>query len=166
MTPSYTIAFDIGKSGPLFLLYGFLGLICFSAGIGLIFFKRPIFIRFPFIKRHYEQIKFFNIALLVFAPVLTIAFVAHYIHFLQLYKQMKSGSASIVAGRVEHFVPMPSGGHSMESFSVNGHFFSYSDYQMTCAFNNTSSHGGPIRDGLLVRITYIDNNILRLETSQ
>lgn len=34
---------------------------------------------------------------------------------------------------------------------------------VTSAFNNTSSHGGPIREGLPVRVTYSRNAILKLE---
>jgi hypothetical protein len=51
----------------------------------------------------------------------------------------------------------------MESFCVSGVCFRYSDYVVTAGFNQTSSHGGPIRDGLPVRVTYIGNTIVKLE---
>ena len=51
----------------------------------------------------------------------------------------------------------------MESFAVGGHRFSYSDYVVTSGFHNTASHGGPIHDGLDVRVSYLGNLILRLE---
>jgi hypothetical protein len=73
---------------------------------------------------------------------------------------------SVVEGPVANFVPMPYTGHGQESFTVNGHRFSYSDYIVTSGFNNTASHGGPIREGLYVRITYYGNLILRLEVAQ
>jgi hypothetical protein len=66
-------------------------------------------------------------------------------------------------GKVEHFRPMPYEGHPEESFSVAGHTFTYSDYVDAQCFNNSASHGGPIRDGLPVRISYTDNCILRIE---
>lgn len=66
------------------------------------------------------------------------------------------GSTQVVEGVVEQFHPMPFTGHDTEHFVVNGVRFDYSDYEVTSAFNQTSSHGGPIRAGLLVRIHYVD----------
>jgi hypothetical protein len=54
----------------------------------------------------------------------------------------------------------------MERFTVNGVEFSQSDYVVTCGFNDTASHGGPIREGLQVRIHYVDNAILKLEIAR
>jgi hypothetical protein len=71
-----------------------------------------------------------------------------------------------VEGPVRHFHPMPVSGHDNERFEVNGVAFSYSDYIVTAGFNNTSSHGGPIREGLPVRICFRDGEILRLEIAQ
>jgi len=76
------------------------------------------------------------------------------------------GQYSTVEGTVTNFHPMPYSGHQEETFSVNGMQFSYSDYVLIPCFNNTSSHGGPIREGLRVRIAYSGNCILKLEVSQ
>jgi len=72
---------------------------------------------------------------------------------------------SIAEGTVANFHPMPYSGHQNETFSVNGVEFSYSDYVLVPCFNNTASHGGPIRDGLRVRIAYSGNCILKLEVA-
>ena len=61
---------------------------------------------------------------------------------------------------------MPFEGHSTESFTVAGHKFEFSDYQMTSGFNNTNSHGGPIKSGIYVRINALGNRIARLEVAQ
>ncbi len=53
-----------------------------------------------------------------------------------------------------------------ESFSVNGNQFSYSDYSPTMTFNNMASNGGPIREGLKVKIWFVGNAILRLDVAQ
>jgi hypothetical protein len=83
---------------------------------------------------------------------------------------LREGRYSFVEGPVSSFVPMPYEGHSLESFTVNGHRFSYSDNVMTSGFRNTASHGGPIRQGLRVRISYSEhlsgNLILRLEVAE
>lgn len=76
------------------------------------------------------------------------------------------GHFETVEGTVGKFHPMPYRGHDEESFSVNGVDFSYSDFVGTSScFKQTASHGGPIRDGLRVRIAYVDNCILRLEVA-
>jgi hypothetical protein len=76
------------------------------------------------------------------------------------------GQYSTVEGTVTNFHPMPYSGHQDETFSVNGMQFSYSDYVLIPCFNNTSSHGGPIHEGLRVRIAYSGNCILKLEVSR
>lgn len=81
-------------------------------------------------------------------------------------KVLQDNDCTIIAGQVAHFHPMPSSGHDTERFDVNGVEFSYSDYIVTAGFNNTASHGGPIREGLPVRICQKDGEILRLEVGR
>lgn len=75
------------------------------------------------------------------------------------------GDYATVEGQVSNFHPMPYSGHENEAFSVNGVQFSYSDYVVSPCFSNTASHGGPIREGLRVRIAYSGNCILKLEVA-
>jgi hypothetical protein len=79
---------------------------------------------------------------------------------------LKAGNFQVAEGPVTGFVPMPYEGHAMESFTVRGHTFRYSDYILTPGFHNTTSHGGPIREGLNVRVSFVNNLILRLEVAQ
>ncbi len=74
-----------------------------------------------------------------------------------------NGDYQVVEGKVSNFRPMPYEGHQDECFSVQDERFCYSDYMVTAGFHNATSHGGPIRSGLPVRIAYIGNTILRLE---
>ena len=69
----------------------------------------------------------------------------------------------MVEGWVENFVSIP---HKTERFSVCGASFSYSNYGVTAGFNNTNSYGGPIREGMWVRIAHVGNRIARLETAR
>ncbi|MBN3726922.1 hypothetical protein [Burkholderia sp. Ac-20379] len=73
------------------------------------------------------------------------------------------GEVQRVEGPVTDFVPMPYGGHALERFCVAGTCFSYSDFQPTGGFSHTASHGGPIRAGEVVRVSYLCGTILRLE---
>jgi hypothetical protein len=72
----------------------------------------------------------------------------------------------VVEGVVHDFVPMPFDGHPHESFEVAGHSYEYSDFEVTQGFNNTQSHGGPMRDGLRVRIADVGGRIARLEIAR
>jgi len=91
------------------------------------------------------------------------AFAFTFADYLKARETLTSGNAAYVEGVVQNFVPMPVQGHATESFTVNGVPFNYSDYIVTAGFNNTSTHGGPIRQGLFVRIWYTGNEILKLE---
>jgi hypothetical protein len=86
--------------------------------------------------------------------------------YLDFRNALDENKCSVVTGVVTNFDPMPWGGHKEESFLVNGLKFSYSNFEPSVGFNNSASHGGPIRDGLNVRIHYLDGKILRLELAK
>src|SRR6266851_3879045 len=69
--------------------------------------------------------------------------------YFQVQRALRAGSAVIVEGPVEDV------------------HFAYSEYEVSPFFKHTSSHGGPIRAGLLVRIHYLGTtecgSILKLE---
>ena len=111
--------------------------------------------------------RLFGMVFLVFAVFWTL------IGFTAIAGQQGQGAAelhdpnlSVVEGTVENFVPMPYGGHARESFTVAGRHFSYSNYILTAGFHNAASHGGPIKPGLHVRLTYVGNDILRVEVAE
>ena len=87
-------------------------------------------------------------------------------HFANLRDAARNGGAEVIEGEVKQFVPMPYEGHAQETFVVDGRHFSYSDYDETKGFNHTQSHGGPMREGLQVRITHVDGSIVKLEIAR
>lgn len=95
-----------------------------------------------------------------------ISFIGTYAEARMATSALRRGQYSVVEGPVTHFVPMPVEGHSNESFVVGNQRFSYSDYTVTAGFRNTASHGGPIREGIQVRVTYVGNLILKLEIAR
>jgi len=102
----------------------------------------------------------------VFATLWTgTAFYATYSQYQRNRTMVEQNRCWGVEGPVEHFVPMPYGGHASETFSVHGVPFKYSDFTITGGFNNTASHGGPITPDAYVRICYDPSNnvIVRLE---
>jgi len=95
-----------------------------------------------------------------------VAFTATARESMRVRDALRHGRADVVEGRVEGFQPMPYAGHANEHFTVCGVPFAYSDYVVTEGFNRTSSHGGPVREGLWVRITYVGGVIARLELAK
>jgi hypothetical protein len=89
-----------------------------------------------------------------------------YSEYHELRTTYRNGQFSVVEGPVTNFQPMPYEGHRDECFSVMAQNFCYSDYAISAGFNNSASHGGPIRDGLPVRVSYVGSNIVRLEVKE
>lgn len=92
-----------------------------------------------------------------------LVFTTTFSEYLGLRSAYRQGQFSVVEGYVTNFRPMPYEGHQDECFSVQSETFCYSDYGVTAGFNNSASHGGPIREGLPVRVSYRGNTIVRLE---
>jgi hypothetical protein len=85
---------------------------------------------------------------------------SEYVHLQTAYRE---GQFSVVEGLVHDFQPMPYEGHRDECFSVESTTFCYSDYGPSAGFNNSKSHGGPIEEGVPVRVSYVGETIVRLE---
>lgn len=108
----------------------------------------------------------FGVLFLLFAVVWTlIAFASTYSEYSSLSKAANSKNVHVVEGVVTEFKPMPYSGRAKEKFCVSNTCFEYSDYIVVGGFNNTASHGGPIKEGLHVRVTYVENSILKLEVA-
>ncbi len=98
---------------------------------------------------------FLLISLVIFVP-----------NFIKLRSAYVSGKSSIVEGAVENFRPAPKIGPARESFSVHGVLFSYNALDDTPCFHNAPLNGGPILDGLDVRIHYDEGCIQRVDILQ
>jgi hypothetical protein len=88
------------------------------------------------------------------------------LHYRQITAALQTGHYDIVEGRIANFVPAPYDGHQDESFCVELKCFQYSDYVVNEGFSRTRSHGGPMHEGLQVRITYLGNVIIRVEMAE
>lgn len=140
------------------------GLIFVAIGSGLVF--RPAFFKLasPFGIQRSRMFRWFFFLFGCFWTISVAAVVTT--DTWGAISALDSGQFEVVEGRVENFKPMPWQGHSDETFDVNGVRFAYSDYQVSAGFNRYSSHGGPIKEGLPVRIAYKNGEILRLEVSR
>jgi hypothetical protein len=159
----YVTVFDVTQSGYRQWSFAAFGLIFVAVGLAL-----PTLIRSGIFRKPPPWMeKWFSRVFLGFAIFWTAtSFLATYIDYGGAARAMRSQQAHFVEGTVSQFIAMPYTGHSMESFVVHGVRFAYSDYVITAGFNNTASHGGPIREGLPVRIWYRGNEILRLDVAK
>lgn len=110
------------------------------------------------------MMKWFPRVFVGFAVVWTsISFAATFADYRGAVSALRNNRAQVVEGTVTEFKPMAYAGHGMESFVVQGVKFEYSDFIITAGFNNTASHGGPIREGLPVKIWYSGGEIPRVD---
>jgi len=82
---------------------------------------------------------------------------------MSLKDALRAGRVSVLEGTVVDFRPVLPPSRGDESFRVGNRVFRYSEHDIDSGFNITFASGGPIRDGLSVRISYVGDRILRLE---
>jgi hypothetical protein len=152
---NYRVVFDIADAGYKSWTAPAFGLIFVVVGAFLVANRK-----------HLRAGSGFAFFFLSFAVLWTLViFIATYHDYTSMASARKGGRARIVEGRITEFRPMPFTGHAMERFCVGSDCFEYSDYVVTAGFNNTSSHGGPIKDDLPVRVTFVGNAIIKLEVA-
>ncbi len=162
---TYTTVFDAGQHG--YENFWALTPILIFVALGAMLVFRPVPLRLNLPQNLQERAgRIFSWCFFIFSLLGALALPSTLLEYQRAASDLRAGRYSVVEGPVTEFVPMPYEGHARESFTVNGHRFSYSDYVMTAGFRNTASRGGPIREGLYVRISYSGNLILRLEVAQ
>jgi hypothetical protein len=77
---------------------------------------------------------------------------------------LASGQFDTVQGSISDFQAEPRDRSSAEHFSVAGRQFAYSSQSfITPCFNQTALEHGPLRPGMVVRISFTNDCILRIE---
>ena len=147
----YVTFFDVAQAGyrqwtfPAFgligIILGLLGLLC-----------RSRLMRYPW-------------AVLIFSAFWTVsAFQFTYPAYAALSAALAESRCEVVEGRVTNFQLLPPTGiQKAESFVVAGTRFKYAGAVATAGFTQMRSEGGPMRDGLQVRIHHLQGEIARLE---
>jgi hypothetical protein len=155
----YEVIFDVAQGGFRNGWFPAVGLIFFAVGISLAKYRAILPTMFSWVgPKDGSKLGFLFLALSVLW--MTVAFTGTWRDYAALRNALKEGTVAVVEGRVENFVSVP---HKTERFSVCGASFAYSSYGVTAGFNKTNSFGGPIREGLWVRIAHFGNSIARLE---
>jgi len=102
-----------------------------------------------------------------FATIWTLSvFAITYSDYAYARYEYLQGKADVVEGAVSNFKPGTNmRGSAYESFCVKDKCFTYSDYEDEAGFNTMTINGGPIREGLPVRVTFVGNTIVKLEVA-
>ncbi len=159
----YELIFDVTQNGFRNWTFPAFGLVFVAVGLFLLKNRASLPHMFPgkLGPKDGAKLAYFVLAFSVLWT--TVSFVTSGRDYLVLRRALKEGNIDVVEGRVENFVSIPD---KSERFTVCGAAFSYSDYLVTAGYNNTSSHGGPIRAGIWVRIAHLGNSIARLEVAK
>ena len=81
-------------------------------------------------------------------------------HFLErrAIAEIAAGKAKTIAGKIANFQPDQGGkgDAAIESFRIGDERFSYSNSIHRAGFKQTRIYGGPLKDGMTVRLTYVE----------
>ncbi|HVY74902.1 MAG TPA: hypothetical protein VG890_08745 [Puia sp.] len=140
-------------------------LLCVAAGFAIFYYSKK-----DTTQKERNRTKGIGIVFILFSGLFSAMIIpSHLKEYFTTKNIYENKKYIIVEGHVDHYHPMPWGGHDTERFEVKGVEFEYSDYDLTdYGYNNTASKGGVIKDNLYVRISYFNNGrrnvILKLET--
>jgi hypothetical protein len=149
----YKIIFEISKISMGLLGFLLAGTFFIIIGITLIKFQRHTnYAPFGYI--------FFTFALLW----TIISTSSIYSKHSSLRKNYITNNYKIVEGTIENLTH--TNRDKVEIFTVKGISFKYSYGVITSGFNHTNKFGGPIREGLKVRISYVENTIIKIEVKR
>lgn len=120
--------------------------------------------RSPALGRESPATQWAGYALLFFIVFTLMTFFATWAQYWTLLERMERGRAKTLEGFVREFYPASSV-KAVERFRVRNRMFSYGRFQTQQGFHTLREDGGPIEQGVNVRILYFNNHILRLEVS-
>ena len=81
----------------------------------------------------------------------------------EFVQRLRSGDFRTLSGPITDFQPGGVSGNRIEHFRVDDVAFDYGTAELTSAFHRTAGNGGPMREGLQVRLAVTGNKILRVE---
>jgi hypothetical protein len=149
---TYQTLFDVAQGGYAAWWFPAFGLVFVAAGGALVKWRSRASYRIG----------------LALAALWTItAFVVTYRDYRSAVSKLQNGEYAVVEGPVTGYEALPGKGwgQKAETFLVDGQRFKYHGAVVSAGFHRMASQGGPIRDGLQVRITYSGPDILRLEAA-
>ncbi|HKO13563.1 MAG TPA: hypothetical protein VJV22_16455 [Acidobacteriaceae bacterium] len=89
-----------------------------------------------------------------------------YLQYHSMFDRLQRGAYVKVDGTIMDFVPGDPAGHAPESFSVDGHRYSYWSSKDAPGFRMVQGRNGFLHNGVHVRIADINGAIARLEVAR
>src|SRR5260221_935524 len=142
----YEVVFDLSTQTPPSWI---LGIAFASSAVGLIC-----------VLMRYLRV---GVSSLIAGALLALVFGWQVYQLAHLQGLLSQGGVAVAQGAVRAFQPMPKSGHGSEQWCVENACFVYSQYETVPWFHRTESEGGPIHNGLFVRVHHVGNAIVRLE---
>ena len=157
---NFELVFDADEAG--YRQFPAIGLVFVALGLGLVIYHR----KYPSPNWSVRSRVLPYLSTGIAVTWFSIAFVATLADYWLLRHALRSGQYEVVEGKVVDYVAMAVQPRSMDRFTVNGHRYEISYHNVSAGFNTTQSHGGPIREGLIVRIADVRGKIARLEIAR
>lgn len=159
----YQLLFDASRQGYAWWMP--------ALGLGLLAFELLLWKQRRQIPFRRELVFVFLVFSILFTASLTIAaFTGSYGYYTKVQNRISAGQYQITEGPITNFQPGGVDGSKVESFAVNNVTFRYNAADAGIpGFKSESGLGGPLNNGLYVRVAYFydperdQNIILKLE---
>lgn len=158
----FELVFDLAEVGYRQWGYTAFGLVAVACSIGLYFLGRSALkTSFPIFRSTLPKV-----GLVVSILFTLVAFLPTYVPYHKLRSAYDGGQAVTVEGMVTNFSAENTSQKQPETFEVEGQAFRYSMYLLTPGFNQSRPLGGPLKEGVHVRIAHVDGAIVKLEIAR
>jgi hypothetical protein len=78
----------------------------------------------------------------------------------------RTGRLVTVEGKAENFHSVNTGNVSVDTYMVEGRRVSYANQEPTCCYHMPAGFGGPVREGMQVRVTMDGPCVVKLEIAK
>lgn len=157
---TYQVVYDAAKAGYRYWWVPCAGVVGLGVGLAMLSYLNR---RAEFVSSRFKVIGW---AFVIGSPIWSGAsFYVSYHDYSSLTTALSEGQFRVSEGRVSKFVPAGPWDDGEETFEVDGRRFSYAPSEITAGYNHSSRNGGPLRDGVCVRISDVSGEVARLETA-
>jgi hypothetical protein len=155
----YTVVFDVRESG---YRYGWIA----TAPLILAVFA-PIWV-YAVLRYRGRKLPRWCYAIMPLPPVALSAFwlLTSWTDYSRLRSALEQGRCVVVEGVIQDYRAAPPTGHGKESFVVNSQYFEFQEGASMPGFSFERRNGGPLANGVRVRVHHMGNDIARLEVAR